>query len=353
MGPARPSNTPDMERRVVEIVTAFVTELRHVHVEEEIRPASLLERDLGIYSLERLELILRLEQACRVDLQEDATIHASSVADLACLVGGQSLRAPGYDHDVPGRESSAAAIHTLRRGASAPGSVAFTAYVGLLLLPIGAVVWLLLHVLPSGPRPARLLQRAARMLFRAAGCRIELDGRHHLQDSLPAVLVANHQSYIDSLVLLAALPVLPNIIVNERLPGAPLVGTAVRAARFLAVDRTSITGRLRCADAMVAALSAGESLLVFPEATFDAGPGLLPFRLGAFSAAVATGRPVVPMTLRGTRQMVPWDARLLRRSALSVTVHPPIYPRGRGWEEALRLRAEAREQIAQAAHPAE
>jgi 1-acyl-sn-glycerol-3-phosphate acyltransferase len=354
MGPVRPSTTRNIEGQVLDIVTAFVTELRHGRLEEvEIRPDSLLERDLGIYSLERLELILRLEHACGVDLDEEATIHASSVADVACLVSGQRLRVQEHEPDTRGRASRGAAIHTPHPGATRPGSLVFTAYVGLLLLPMGAVVWLLLQVLPSGPQAARLLQRGVRTLFRAAGCRIEVEGRHNLDNALPAVLVANHQSYLDSLVLLAALPVLPNIIVNERLPGAPLVGTAVRAARFLAVDRTSIAGRLRCADAMVAALSAGESLLVFPEATFDAGPVLLPFRLGAFSAAVTTGRPIVPVTLRGTRQMLPSDARLLRRSALSVTVHPPIYPHGRSWEEALRLRAESREHIARATQPDE
>lgn len=345
----RPGHTnsdtfPAIERQVIEVVRAFATELLHAPPAEEIAPASLLEHDLEIFSLERIELILRLEQACGVALGEEATTHAMSVADLAHLVHGRSL---------PERERPALAIQAPSREPSARGSLAFTAYVGLLLLPIGAAVWLLLQVLPRGPRAARLLKRAVRTVFRAAGCRIELDGRHHLRDVLPAVLVANHQSYVDSLVLLAALPVLPNILVNERLPGAPLVGAGVRAACFLAVDRTSIASRLRCAAEMVAALAAGESLLVFPEATFDAGPGLLPFRLGAFAAAAAAGRPIVPVTLRGTRQMLPSDARLLRRSRLSVTVHPAIYPRGRGWDEALRLRDEARAQIAQAAHRAE
>ena len=330
------------ERQVLAIVTAFVSELRQAPPEDEIALAHLLERDLGIYSLERIELILRLEDVCGVTLGDDATTRASSVADLAQLVLGRSL---------PQRESAASAIQHPVIGAPDSGSIAFTAYVGLLLLPIGTMVWLLLQMLPSGPRARGLLKHALRIVFRAVGCRIDVIGRHHLRDALPAVLVANHQSYVDSLVLLAALPVPPNILVNERLPGSPLVGTGVRAARFLAVDRTSMGGRLRCAGEMAAALSAGESLLVFPEATFDGGPGLLPFRLGAFSTAVAAGRPVVPMTLRGTRRMLPSDGRLLRRSRLSVVVHPPIYPRGRRWDEALRLRNEARAQIAAAAHP--
>jgi 1-acyl-sn-glycerol-3-phosphate acyltransferase len=343
-GYAMSNGVAAIERRVLEIVTAFVAELRHAPPHEEIGLAHLLECDLGIFSLERIELILRLEDACGVNLGEDATTRASSVADLAHLVLGRSLPAQG---------SPEAAVSHLPAKPPEAGSIAFTAYVGLLLLPVAAAVWLLLHILPRGPRAAGLLKRAVRLVFRAAGCRIELTGSRHLRDALPAVLVANHESYLDSLVLLAALPVLPNILVNERLPGAPLIGTGVRAARFMAVDRSSIRSRLKCAEELVAALSAGESLLVFPEATFDSGPGLLPFRLGAFSAAVAAGRPIVPVTLRGTRQMLPSGARLLRRSRLSVTIHPALYPRERGWEEALRLRREARARIAGDAHPAE
>jgi fatty-acyl-CoA synthase len=346
MEPARPMHQPvrATERKVLEIVRTFVAELGTLEPAPEVHLASLLEDDLGIYSLERLELILRLEQGCGVDLGDDAIIDAATVADLAAVVMGHR---PSAGERVPAT-GGAPAVE-----APQAGSFLFTAYVGLLLLPIGAAAWLLLRILPAGPRAARMLKRAAGILFRAAGCRIELDGGHHLQDIAPPVLVANHQSYLDSLVLLAALPVLPNIVVNERLPGAPLVGPGVRAARFLPADRTSIAGRLKCADGMVAALSAGEALLVFPEATFDGGPGLLPFRLGAFSAAAATGRPVVPITLRGTRRMLPSGSRLLRRGRLSITIHPPIYPRGRGWEEALRLRTETRQQIARAARSLE
>jgi 1-acyl-sn-glycerol-3-phosphate acyltransferase len=174
-------------------------------------------------------------------------------------------------------------------------------------------------------------------------------GVDHLLGLSPAVLVANHQSYVDSLVLLAVLPILPNIVVNERLPGAPLIGTGVRAARYLAVDRRSIQARLTCAGRMVDLLRAGESLLVFPEGTFPPGPGLLPFRLGAFSAAAATARPVIPITICGTRRILPWGASLLRRSDVSVTVHAPLHPGGAGWKEASRLREQAREQIRRSA----
>lgn len=332
------TSASSLERNVSAVVVEFLAEIGRPPL-PAVDLHHLLEEDLGIYSLERLELILRLEQLYGVKLDPDATVHATTVADLADLVAGRRLST---------RERRAAIVNTaVEEPNDGPpsGSVVFTAYAGTLVLAIGAGVWPILHLMPPGDRAARLLKRAVRMLFRAAGCRIDIAGAQHLDGSAPAMLVANHQSYLDSLVLLAALPLLPNIVVNERLPGAPFVGKGVRAARFLAVDRRTLATRLAFADAMTQALASGESLLVFPEATFDAGPDLLPFRLGAFAAAAAAGRPVIPITVRGTRDMLPCDARLLRRAPLSVTIHPPLVPQGTGWTEAVRLRAAAKARI--------
>ena len=342
MQPARttPGGLHASQRQVTDVIRELMAELRPGGRATEIQPSSHLERDLGIYSLERLELVLRLEQVCGIDLGQDP-LRASTVSDLAHLVTGQELPAGENPSAPPSVECPA----------DPSGSRAFTAYAGLWLLLIGGVVWPLMRMTSNGRPAARLLRRGARTLFRAAGCRIEMTGTDHLREALPAVLVANHESYVDALALLAALPVESNFVVNERTVGSSLVGPIVRAARFLTVDRTSIPGRLRCAREMTAALAAGESLLVFPEATFDAGPALLPFRLGAFSSAVAAGRPVIPVTLRGTRQMLPAGARLLRPGPLAVTIHAPIFPRDAGWREALRLRDEARRQLEQAAGP--
>jgi 1-acyl-sn-glycerol-3-phosphate acyltransferase len=148
-------------------------------------------------------------------------------------------------------------------------------------------------------------------------------------------------------VLLAAIPLDLKIVVNERLPAWPLIGTAVRTSRHVVVNRRATDPRLACA-AMAEALRADRSLLVFPEGTFADRAELLPFRLGGFSAAVEAQRPVIPVVVRGSRQIMPASRRLLARGPVSVTIHPAIHPAGRGWGEILRLREEARACIARA-----
>ena len=87
---------------------------------------------------------------------------------------------------------------------------------------------------------------------------------------------------------------------------------------------------------------------MFPEGTFVAAPGLLPFRLGAFRAAVETGRPVVPVAIGGTRRILPADTLLLRPGRITVTIGRPLTPAADGWQEIVRLRDLARTAVEQA-----
>lgn len=64
--------------------------------------------------------------------------------------------------------------------------------------------------------------------------------------------------------------------------------------------------------------------------------------MGAFAAAARAGVPVVPVTLCGTRALLPGDCRWPRYSPLTVTIHPALLPGGDDWTAALALRDAAR-----------
>ena len=82
----------------------------------------------------------------------------------------------------------------------------------------------------------------------------------------------------------------------------------------------------------------GEWPLFFPEGTFFAAPGLLPFRLGAFWVAAHAGVDVVPVSLQGTRTLLPDGVWLPRRCPIRVHIGKPLTPTGSDWEAALELR---------------
>lgn len=222
----------------------------------------------------------------------------------------------------------------------------YTAYLALVFVATVIPLDLMLHVVPAGRTARRLYGWWARVMVWLSGCPVRVVGTEHLAGLGPAVLVANHASYIDSAILAAVLPCDFHFVAKRRLADYPVIGTVIRKARYLTVERADLSTRLAGADQVVEALRQGLTILIFPEGTFVRAPGLLPFRLGAFRAAVDARRPVVPIALRGTRHVLPDGTWLFRRGPIDVVVGPPLHPQEEGWPEMVRLRDLARREIA-------
>jgi len=104
------------------------------------------------------------------------------------------------------------------------------------------------------------------------------------------------------------------------------------------VERVDKQRGVEDARRVATSLQQGRSLVFFPEGTFRRQPGLLPFHMGAFQAAVDAGAPIVPIVLRGTRSLLRDGQWLPRRSHLALDVGAPIAPEGTGWNAAVALR---------------
>ena len=128
-----------------------------------------------------------------------------------------------------------------------------------------------------------------------------------------------------------------------------MVGAVIRRAGHLTVERAQVSQSVADAERVTGALRGGLSVCVFPEGTFARPPGILPFRLGAFKSAVETGYPVIPVTIRGTREILPADEWLPRPGPITVAVGTPLRPEGKGWPAMVRLRDQARAAIARRA----
>ena len=170
------------------------------------------------------------------------------------------------------------------------------------------------------------------------------------------VFAANHTSYCDVLPLIAGLGVAYRFIAKREVRDMPFIGAFLDRMGHLRFDRTDPESRLREVSEVEELLRNGESVFFFPEGTFTPEVGVRPFQLGAFKAAVTTGAPVVPISLEGTRKILRDGTRLPRPGSVTITVHPPIYPRQggnqgsagelSGWRELIRLRDATREVIA-------
>jgi 1-acyl-sn-glycerol-3-phosphate acyltransferase len=223
---------------------------------------------------------------------------------------------------------------------------ALASYFGALLLLTLPALWLGVLVAPGERAAGRVARLWCGIILTLSGCAIRVEGAEHLRGAGTAVLAANHASYLDVVLLIAALPAQYRFVAKRELLQWPLVGRFIRKAGHLTVERARATQSVADAARVTEALRAGESVLVFPEGTFLRSPGILPFRLGAFKAAVETGSPIIPIVLRGTREMLPADAYLPRPGPLTVVVGAPFRPTGTGWPEMVRLRDLTRSWIA-------
>jgi 1-acyl-sn-glycerol-3-phosphate acyltransferase len=218
------------------------------------------------------------------------------------------------------------------------GRAVFTAYVAMVLLATLPVLWACLLLIPPGRLADRAAKRWSALALSLCGLRPRVTGRSNLTGLTNGILLANHASYIDVVVLMAALPVEFHFLAKRALADYPLVGTVIRKARHVTIEKANLSDRLAGANDLARRLRDGELLLVFPEGTFVRAPGLLPFRLGAFRAAVDAGRPVVPVAVRGTRHVLPDETWLFRHGPIAVTIGTPLTPQAEGWPEMVRLR---------------
>jgi 1-acyl-sn-glycerol-3-phosphate acyltransferase len=221
----------------------------------------------------------------------------------------------------------------------------YAAYLVAVLGVLALLAWPAAALLPR--RAVRLIERiGARLALLAAGCRLSIEGAESLAGVGPCLFVSNHTSYADILALLALVPRSFVFVAKREVLDWPLVGLFARRAGHLTVDRADARDGVSTAADVARAVEDGESVLVFPEATFTAAAGLRPFRMGAFKTAVQTGTPVVPLALRGARRVLRDGRRVPQPGPIHLWVGRPIVPEGSGWRAVVDLRDRAAEAIA-------
>lgn len=202
----------------------------------------------------------------------------------------------------------------------------FLAVSSLVLFPIGALLWL-----ASFPFDRRryILHRftslwASLYTWLNPAWPVHVIGRERLYEDGPAVIVANHLSLLDILVLFRLQSHFKWVskIENFRVP---VIGWNMRLCDYIPIRRGDKQSTLAMLRQCERALAGGSSILMFPEGTRSASGRLRAFNSGAFQIAERCRVPLQPIIVRGTAEALPKRGFVLQgRHPISIEILDPI-----------------------------
>ena len=213
--------------------------------------------------------------------------------------------------------------------------------------------WAVVRMFQDQRAAGRFTSAALKLLFALVGIPVKVIGKQYMETPGAKVYVSNHASYFDVLPVMMGLGVSYRFVAKGEVTSMIFIGTFLNKMGHLSFNRHSAKSRLRQVHEMEDCLRQGDSVFVFPEGTFTPEEGVRPFQMGAFRGAVATGAPIIPVSLAGTRRFLRDGTFLPRPTRVTITLSPPIYPErvtgsGRRDElkEMVRLRDATREVVA-------
>jgi len=171
---------------------------------------------------------------------------------------------------------------------------------------------------------ARLASWAAECMKNA---RYEIDvvGRERVANHETFLVMSNHQSLYDIPILFSVLGSNLRMITKTELFTVPVFGPAMREAGFIAIDRSNRERALKSLEIAKQKIADGTHVWIAPEGTRSKTGELLPFKKGGFNLAMEAGLRVLPVTLRGTRDILAAkDARSIPDAKVRVTLHAPL-----------------------------
>lgn len=155
---------------------------------------------------------------------------------------------------------------------------------------------------------------------------LKVTGREHIVRGQNYVIVANHQSLLDILVLLAGVPVQFKFMAKKELFAIPFLGWHMALSGYIPIDRSgSVEARKRALGQAKERLEQKISVLFFPEGTRSTDGKIHDFKGGAFHAAVDQKVPVLPVVINGTLDAIPKKSwRIRKPTCFHVAIQPPV-----------------------------
>jgi len=202
----------------------------------------------------------------------------------------------------------------------------------VILFPLTFLIWLL--VLPFDKNRVivhRLLVNQSFVLTRIMPVwGIKTQGREKAIPGTTYVLISNHQSILDILIINSLRYNYKWIskIENEKVP---FLGWYLKMADYITVNRVNEESKVEMLERSLACLKGGTSLMLFPEGTRSADKEIGFFKRGAFQLAIQAGVPILPIVIEGTGGILPKHGLIFGSGHhIKVRVFDPVMPESFG-----------------------
>jgi 1-acyl-sn-glycerol-3-phosphate acyltransferase len=189
---------------------------------------------------------------------------------------------------------------------------------------IGTLVIIVSFFSRTGNGPHLLARFWANGILWVSRVKITVTGAQNLNPTRSYIYMPNHQSNADIPLLLGRLPVQFRWLAKAELFKIPLFGRAMRGVGYISIDRSNRKSAFASLERAARTIRDGTSVLIFPEGTRSRDGRILPFKKGGFVLAVDSGVPIVPVIIRGTRDIIPKGRFMIRPAPVTMEILEPV-----------------------------
>ncbi|HEY6634435.1 MAG TPA: lysophospholipid acyltransferase family protein [Acidimicrobiia bacterium] len=209
----------------------------------------------------------------------------------------------------------------------------------------GALVLALIN--PASPKIEKVIRWWSRVWLTVSGTKLTIEGGENIDPDQSYVVVANHQSTLDIMVCFLAVPLPIRYLAKKELFRIPLLAQAMRAVGIIEVDRTARSSIHNSVNRQAKELiSHKRSLIIYAEGTRPRDGVMKRFKKGAFTMAISSQLPVLPLSVHGTYEAAAPGRPWFNGGPVVAIVDPPIPTEGMTGADADALRERVWEIIA-------
>jgi 1-acyl-sn-glycerol-3-phosphate acyltransferase len=183
------------------------------------------------------------------------------------------------------------------------------------------------------------------MMLTATATKLSIRGKDNIRKNQSYIIIANHQSNFDALAAVLSLGIPFRWVAKKELLKVPLFGQALRATGAVFIDRSDRQKAIESIHRSIQRLPPGVGLFFFAEGSRSVDGRIRPFKKGGFVTAIETGWPILPITINGSRKVLPKGSLAFQSGTIEVVVGEPIDTRNYGPDALEKLICNTREAI--------